>query len=385
MNIKIDNKFKSLIPPLEEEEYKTLKKSIINEGCREPLTLWNGIIIDGHNRYKICHNNKIKFKTINKKFKDENEVILWMIDNQLGRRNINKWNRIILALKKENILKSIAEINLKISTGGKNSSTLPNSAKSIDVRDEIAKIAKVGHDTIWKAKYIVKKAPKEMKKKLKKGDETISKAFIILKRAEKENEREKERKKDKKKAENIKSPEELFKEVKFTTVVIDPPWDWSDEGDVNQMGRAKPDYSTISFEDLKKLPIDDLTKKDAHIYLWITNRSLPKGFELLKAWGFRYIVCLTWCKPSFGLGNYFRGSTEQILFGVKGSLPLKRKDVGTWFAAPRGKGGHSSKPDEFYKLVESCSPGLYLDYFSRDKRDGWYTYGIGDENKKTKM
>ncbi len=125
MNIKIDNKFKSLIPPLEEEEYKTLKKSIINEGCREPLTLWNGIIIDGHNRYKICHNNKIKFKTINKKFKDENEVILWMIDNQLGRRNINKWNRIILALKKENILKSIAEINLKISTGGKKSSTLP--------------------------------------------------------------------------------------------------------------------------------------------------------------------------------------------------------------------------------------------------------------------
>ena len=144
------------------------------------------------------------------------------------------------------------------------------------------------------------------------------------------------------------------------------------------MGRAKPDYSTISFEDLKKLPIDNLTKKDAHIYLWITNRSLPKGFELLESWGFRYIVCLTWCKPSFGMGNYFRGSTEQILFGVKGSLPLKRKDVGTWFMAPRGKGGHSSKPEEFYKLVESCSPGLYLDYFGRDKRDGWYIHGINN-------
>ncbi len=172
------------------------------------------------------------------------------------------------------------------------------------------------------------------------------------------------------------SPEEMFKKIKFTTIVIDPPWDWGDEGDVNQMGRAKPDYATMSLEELKKLPINDITKKDAHIYLWITNRSLPKGFELLKAWGFRYIVCLTWCKPSFGMGNYFRGSTEQILFGVKGSLPLKNKNTGTWFLAKRGVGGHSSKPEEFYKLVEKCSPGLYLDYFSRKERKGWYFYGV---------
>ena len=157
--------------------------------------------------------------------------------------------------------------------------------------------------------------------------------------------------------------------------MIDPPWDWGDEGDINQLGRAKPDYATMSFEELKKLPIDKLTKKDSHIYLWITNRSLPKGFELLKEWGFRYITCLTWCKPSIGMGNYYRGSTEQILFGVKGSLGLKRKDVGTWFVANRPSRQHSAKPDEFYKLVESCSPGLYLDYFGRKERRGWQIWG----------
>jgi N6-adenosine-specific RNA methylase IME4 len=79
------------------------------------------------------------------------------------------------------------------------------------------------------------------------------------------------------------------------------------------------------------------------------------------------------------MGNYFRGQTEQILFAVKGSQPLKRKDVGTLFTAPRGPNGHSSKPVEFYDLVESCSPGPFLEMFSRSKRDGWVAWGEGSK------
>ena len=124
-----------------------------------------------------------------------------------------------------------------------------------------------------------------------------------------------------------------------------------------------------------ELPVDKLADDDCHIYLWITNRSLPKGFALLEKWGFRYITTLTWCKPSFGMGNYFRGSTEHVLFGVRGSQPLKRKNVGTWFSAPRGPLGHSSKPVEFYDLVESCSPGPSLEMFARGNRDGWVSWG----------
>lgn len=160
----------------------------------------------------------------------------------------------------------------------------------------------------------------------------------------------------------------------FSTIVIDPPWDWGDEGDISQFGRADPTYKTMGIDELILLPVEKLADKDAHLYLWITNRSLPKGFELIKAWGFRYITCLTWCKPSIGMGNYFRGSSEQILFGVRGSLSLARHDVGTWFSAPRGK-LHSEKPDHAYEMIESCSPGPYIDLFSRRKRDGWVSWG----------
>lgn len=75
-----------------------------------------------------------------------------------------------------------------------------------------------------------------------------------------------------------------------------------------------------------------------------------------------------------GMGNYYRGSTEQVLFGVKGSQPLKRHDVGTWFEAPRGK-QHSEKPEEFYRLVESCSYAPYIDIFGRKEREGWAVWG----------
>ena len=130
----------------------------------------------------------------------------------------------------------------------------------------------------------------------------------------------------------------------------------------------------MSYERLLALPVAERAATDAHCYLWITNRSLPKGFALLEAWGFRYITCITWVKPSFGMGNYFRGQTEHLLFGIRGSLPLLRRDVGTVFSAPRGK-EHSAKPAELYSLVESCSPGPYLEIFGRGQRPGWTVWG----------
>jgi N6-adenosine-specific RNA methylase IME4 len=159
-----------------------------------------------------------------------------------------------------------------------------------------------------------------------------------------------------------------------STIVIDPPWDWGDEGDVDQFGRARPTYKTIPLDELAEFPVPTLADPDAHLYLWITNRSLPKGFGLLEQWGFRYVTCLTWVKPSIGMGNYYRGQTEHVLFGVRGSLPLLRQDVGTALAAPR-PAGHSTKPDEFYELIETCSPGPWMDIFARRERPGWITWG----------
>lgn len=220
---------------------------------------------------------------------------------------------------------------------------------------------------------IVEKAKAEARE----NDDIVSRSLVLNmvkehKRAEKEAAREEQRQENAEKIEELATP--LDAQGLFQTIVIDPPWDWGDEGDVNQFGRAKPDYHTMPIEEIEQLPVGKIADENCHLYLWVTNRSLPKAFRLIEAWGFRYITCLTWVKPYFGMGNYFRGDTEQVLFAVKGSQLLKRKDVGTHFEAPRGE-GHSAKPDEFYKLVESCSYGPYIDIFGRKERAGWSVWG----------
>ena len=201
--------------------------------------------------------------------------------------------------------------------------------------------------------------------------------FAQAERALKERVREERRQVNAAKVAAVPEPAQIVGVARFATITIDPPWDWGDEGDGNQLGRAKTDYAGMSLEKLLELPVGDLADDDCHLYLWITNRSLPKGFALMERWGFRYITAITWVKPSFGMGNYFRGQTEHVLFGVKGSAPLRRKDVGTFFSADRGTGGHSSKPEFFYSLVESCSHGPYLEMFSRSNRPGWTHWGEG--------
>ncbi len=88
MLLKIDQEFKNLIPPLTHEERALLEKNIIKEGCRDPIVVWDGVIIDGHNRHSICTEHDIEFKTANVELSDRNEAINWIIDNQLGKRNV---------------------------------------------------------------------------------------------------------------------------------------------------------------------------------------------------------------------------------------------------------------------------------------------------------
>ena len=167
---------------------------------------------------------------------------------------------------------------------------------------------------------------------------------------------------------------------KYTTLVVDPPWSWADEGDENQLGRAKPAYVKMSLGDLLDLDVERIAHNDAHLYLWITNRSVYKGTQILDAWGFRYVTMLTWPKKHYGMGNYFRGQTEHVMFGVRGSLALKRKDVPTLLPVwPRGPQGHSSKPVEFSRFVESCSPGPYIQLFAGLPTQGWDAWGYRDE------
>ena len=89
--IRIDDEFKNLLPPLEPETYKALESEIISDKkCRDPLVLWGDILIDGHNRYNICTTHGIEFQTVSKDFGSRDEVLIWIISTQIGRRNLTQ-------------------------------------------------------------------------------------------------------------------------------------------------------------------------------------------------------------------------------------------------------------------------------------------------------
>ena len=89
----IDPEFRDLIPPLNDEELTMLEESIVVNGCESPLIVWNGVIVDGHNRHAICQKHNIPFAVTEKEFSSREDAMLWMLRNQLGRRNLNSYQR----------------------------------------------------------------------------------------------------------------------------------------------------------------------------------------------------------------------------------------------------------------------------------------------------
>ena len=146
----------------------------------------------------------------------------------------------------------------------------------------------------------------------------------------------------------------------------------------------------MSLEEIKELPVGDVTAVNAHLYLWVPNALLPEGLEVMQAWGFRYVSNIIWAKrrkdggpDGRGVGFYFRNVTEPILFGVKGSMRTLAPGRSTVNMIETRKREHSRKPDEQYDLIESCSPGPYLEMFARYARPGWSVWGNESDEEIT--
>ena len=176
----IDPEFRDLIPPLTDEERNMLEASILKEGCETPLTIWKGIIVDGHNRYEICHQHGIPFSVSEKEFHSRDDALMWIITNQLGRRNLTSFQRGELVLKFEPLLRAQARERQATSSGGDEPQLVKNSAQAGNVgrtREKLGQMAGVSHDTIKKVKKLSEAADDETKQKLRRNEMSINKAY----------------------------------------------------------------------------------------------------------------------------------------------------------------------------------------------------------------
>ena len=305
MMLIIDNEFRNLISPLTKEEFEQLENNIITEGgIHDPIITWNNIIIDGHNRYDICIKNDLKYFTKELDIIDRNQAINWIIDNQLGRRNLAPWQQSILRGKRYNAEKK---------QGIRNDLTL--------------------------GQIVTKSTSEQLAEQYGVSDRTIKRDGNFAIAAEKASELEdvpvmqltkqqilevaKEIKREKREASlynKVEKTPQPFPVGKYSVIYADPPWP---VGSITMDKWESPiddKYPVMSIEDIIELPVQELAADDCALFMWTTHTFLPDALNIIKEWGFKYFCCITWNKGSGWTQNGFHKMTELLLYAYKGKM-----------------------------------------------------------------
>ncbi|HYG44006.1 MAG TPA: hypothetical protein VEA17_13885 [Bordetella sp.] len=182
MTIQINEELRTYIDPLSADEYAALERSLLAEGCRDALVLWNDVLVDGHNRYELCRKHGIEFKTIqNTRFSSFDDVRLWMIENHLGRRSVSDFQRGVLALRKKEILQARQAQQAQADPPGAEHAPASPAAEPAPVptRQALARAARVSSNTLGQIEKIHKAAAPELVRAVKAGDISINAAAAV--------------------------------------------------------------------------------------------------------------------------------------------------------------------------------------------------------------
>ena len=420
--LNINKEFHDLIPPLTEEEYQGLEQSIVKEGCRDALVVWCDVesqkpaicknchtstgfdwdnidgqevyicvecghihpcfektIIDGHNRYSICQRHGIDFKTVNKEFDNREDVKLWIIDNQLSRRNLPEFVQYELIRKVKAILLLKGRENMSVGGGDKKSGLSIVDRPDVvphDTRQKIADNLNWSTGKVGMADVVYDKASDEVKQKLRSNDMTINQAYQTVKREEKL--QAVEQKIDENKEKSTGATDIHATNKKYNIIYADPPWQYWEGGQKNQSLH----YGTMSINDICNLPIKNISDDNCILFLWVTYPILQESFKVIESWGFDYSTCgFVWVKknknadtPFIGCGSWTRANSELCLIATKGSV--LRLDAGISQVIESIIEEHSKKPAIVRLLITKLVGELpRIELFSRQAVDGWDSWG----------
>lgn len=182
----VDEELERVAPPLAENELEILKADILEHGCKFPLIVWGNTIVDGHNRYRICREEDIPFGIEEMEFSDKAEAKLWIVKNQLGRRNLKDFQRCEMVLPlEEEIKEEIRQKKNAAISATKTGHIQQKCAGSVQTRDILAEMAGVSYATLDKVKLIIVEADEETLGKLRSGEMKIHTAYTRIKKKDK--------------------------------------------------------------------------------------------------------------------------------------------------------------------------------------------------------
>lgn len=370
----------SLFPLMGDDEYRSLVHDIKQHGLREPIWLYEGKIIDGRNRYRACQELKItpQFRT----WKGSGSPLAFVISLNLTRRHLTSSQKAVVALEVEKRLATEAR-----QQQGRRTDLLQRIAKRFlpfHAAEEAGKLVGTNRTYVVTAKQVEKSAP-ELLEPVRSGKLSIPEARQ-LSRLPTEQRKSVQKLVEQGDAKNVKDgmrKVRLADQVqaiekmelpkgKYHVLVADPPWPYTKRG-ADTTHRGTIPYPSMTIDDIKALDVASLAHEDCILWLWTTNAFMAEAYQVAERWGFDVKTILTWAKDRMGLGDWLRGQTEHCLLAVKGRPVVTLSNQTTILHGRVGE--HSQKPEEFYRLVESLCPGSKCELFSRQRRDGWQSFG----------
>ena len=429
----IDPEFQRLIPPISPEEYTQLEANIIRDGCQEPLCFWDDILIDGHNRYKICTKHGLPYKTAMLKFDSREHVKAWIGERQLGRRNLSDgqralvWNDLRAARSQITRAKQAAEasrVAVAVRSGAPKPTVEAKSSPTVRVREAIAEEAGIPVRMIRYAQEIAE-APQKIEKQVEAGKitateakkriavatevETLARAgtvtlvdakkliaqpaalsFVkkvmakakaptpvssaVLRAAIREAKREDYN-------ERVAESKPKALEGKYRIIYADPPWKYVGLNHADEYGHAEGQYDCLTDEELiaykpdGKRTVKEMADDNSVLFLWVTSPLLERCFPIMRAWGFAYKSSFVWDKIEHNMGHYNSVRHEFLLIATKGSCTPDIKKLHNSVVSIK-RTEHSRKPKEFRDMIEKMyDHGRKLQLFSRKVVPGWDMVG----------
>jgi N6-adenosine-specific RNA methylase IME4 len=425
-NIVVDSEFNDRIPPLKPEEFADLEANILKDGkCHDPLSIWNGILVDGHNRYEICQKHSIPFSTVEVNCgSTRQDALLWIDRHQLGRRNISDDQRATIGKRvakaeKDKALTERAKAGGETGGRGRPKDSLEDTSVSKlskpkdkkepkdRTRKATAKKLNVSERTLRTAIAIDKKAKGDAKaidnlivaktitllegaKLAALPDDTRGNAIkAVASGTDVRTAVRDAKKRDYNARVAAAKPKPL--EGKYRIIYADPCWKYVGLNQADEHGHAEAHYDCLEDDKLiwfrpgapkeeyhesgRGRLVKDLADDDAVLFMWVTSPLLERCFPNIKAWGFDYKASFVWDKEKHVMGHYNSVRHEFLLICTKGSC---RPDVPTLINSVQRikRIEHSRKPQEFYDIIETLyDHGRKLELFARSGREGWDSIG----------
>lgn len=369
-------------PMMDSSRYAELRDDIAANGQREPITLYDGAILDGRNRYRACE--ELGLAPLTRTFEGDPWAFVWSLNGQRRdlvaeqryliwkhvHENSEEWRQQRRRIAEDaNRKRAEAAAERPRAEAGTFKPVVAQSVQQVEAHETPARdvtrqakveAAQVNRGAVERGDRLAAVRP-DLAAKVRKGEIKPAEAHRTMKR------------------ESVQERVAALPQGKHRVIYADPPWQYNDSRafDGYEASAAEGHYPTMSKAELCALDVRTLAADDAVLFCWATFPLFPDALEVVNAWGFKYKTAMVWDKQRANLGHYHNASAELLLICTRGSCTPDADERPDQVQSIARTGRHSEKPEHFRHVIDLMYVhGPRLELFRRGQAPaGWKVWG----------